>query len=372
MRTHTNTLNRRPRLAVQPLEGRDLMSVTSVALSAGTLQVVADNAPDYIQVRQIANVGGSVVTVKDLTATTNNSWSFNAANVQRIVVKSNGGNDHVDSNAAAPTTVWGGDGNDLIITGAGSDAIFAGAGNDSVHAGAGNDKLYGDSGINRLYGEAGNDSLFAGSRPDFVDGGVGYDYLELFSGQVVAVNGENVKIRVPQDQPQTDGWSCGPNSGSRFLRSYGINVSYSTLRSQVQENNLLSKFHLGTLPTTLRDVVKNYKSDLTLETGANRDHVLQLLAQGKPVIALVAVKKVDIEKFGLKVGTYGLLHYVVLNGFDQATGTIRYVDTTGEAKTWSFAEFSKRSSWVDYFSGVGVPMKETLHALGMRDQTILF
>jgi len=366
MRHHAKT-----RLALQPLEGRDLMSVTSVTLTAGTLQVTADNAADNIEIRQVIHGHGSSVTVSDKTSPTNASWSFNAGSVQRIVVKTNGGNDRVDSTAAKPTTVWGGDGNDLILTGNGSDSLYGGAGNDSVYGGAGNDRIYGDAGVNQLRGESGNDSLFAGSRMDVVDGGVGVDYLELFAGQAVAVGGENVKIRVPQDQPQTDGWSCGPNSGSRLLRSFGIDVSYSTLRSQVQENNLLSKFHLGTLPTTLRNVVKNYKSDVTLETGASRDHVLQLLAQGKPVIALVAIKKVDIQKFGVKVGTYGLLHYVVLNGFDQATGTIRYVDTTGEAKTWSFAEFSKRSSWVDYFTGVGAPMKETLHALGMRNQTIL-
>jgi Ca2+-binding RTX toxin-like protein len=390
-RTTTPKNGLRPML--EALEGREMMSVTAVTLSAGTLHVVADGGNDYVEIRQmIGRTGpGQTVTVRDKTATANNVWAFNASGVQRIVVETNGGNDRVDSNAVAPTQVWGGEGADLIVTGGGKDEIIAGGGNDTVFAGggndtvsghggddllaggAGNDSLYGHGGTNRLLGDSGNDSLFAGSRSDTVDGGVGYDYLDLFAGQHVAVNGESTRIGVPQGQPQTDGWSCGPNSGSRFLRSYGINVSYNTLRSQVQENNAVSKFHLGTLPATLRNVLSNHKSDVSLERGASRDRVLQLLGQGKPVIALVAVKKVDIEKFGIKVGTYGLLHYVVLNGYDQASETIRYVDTDGTAKTWTFSQFSKRSNWVDYFTGIpGNAMQESLRALGMRNQTIIF
>jgi Ca2+-binding RTX toxin-like protein len=395
MRSHKNTTQKhRAHLTLESLESRDLMSVTSVVLSAGTLKVVANNANDNIEIRQGVYGTGTQVTVKDKTMASNNYWSFNAASVQRIVVEMNGGNDRLDSNASKPTSVLAGDGDDVIITGnsadeihggngndlvfagGGNDLVFGEAGNDVLHGGAGNDKLFGGSGVNQLGGEAGNDSLYAGSRADIVDGGTGYDYLDLFAGQGLAVNGESVKISVPQDQAQTDGWSCGPNSGSRYLRSYGINVSYSTLRSQIQENSALSKFHLGTLPTNLRDLLKHYKSDVSLETGAGRDRVLQLLSQGKPVIALVAIKKVDINDpvFGTTIGSYGILHYVLLNGFDQATETIRFVDTDGVAKTWTYAQFSKRSDWAGYFSGVGTGdvMQEALHVLGLRNQTILF
>lgn len=388
MRNPKKAPTNRLRSAVEALEGRDLMSVTAVSLTAGTLTVLANDTRDDVEIRQWALKPNSKLTVKDKIA--NQVWSFDPAKVQRIVVHLNGGHDRLDSNAPDPTQVFGGEGNDRIVTGAGNDQIDAGAGNDTVIAGAGNDVIYGQAGndflsggagndrlfggigTNILLGDAGNDSLFAGSRADVVDGRTGYDTLSLFAGQALAVNGENVTISVPQDQPQTDNWSCGPNSGSRFLRSYGINVSYNTLRSQVQENNLVSKFQLGTLPATLKNVLKNYKSDVKLETGASRDHVLELLAKGKPVIALVAVKKVDIEKFGIKVGTYGLLHYVVLNGFDQATQTIRYVDTDGVAKTWSYSEFTKRSNWVDYFTGTGNVYQETLRGLGMRNKTIIF
>jgi Ca2+-binding RTX toxin-like protein len=364
MRSHKNTTQKhRAHLTLESLESRDLMSVTSVLLSTGTLRVVANSAADNIEIRQVTQTTGSQVTVKDKTMAANNFWSFKADSVKNIVVEMNGGNDKLDSNAAKPTSVFGGDGDDLIITG---------SGNDEIHGGNGRDKLFGGAGVNKLFGEAGNDSLYAGSRADYVDGGTGYDYLELFAGQSLAVGGESVKISVPQDQPQTDGWSCGPNSGSRYLRSYGINVSYNTLRSQIQEDAALSKFHLGTLPTNLRDLLKQYKSNVSLETGAGRDRVLQLLAQGKPVIGLVAVDKIDIEKWGVKVGTYANLHYMVFNGFDQATGTIRFVDTNGATGTWTYDQFSKHSNWGDYFTGTGAAFAETLRVLGMRNQTILF
>lgn len=388
MHTRKTTPTNRLRPAVEALEGRDLMSVTAVALQAGTLTVLANDTRDDVEIRQWALRPNSKLTVKDKIA--NQVWSFDPAKVQRIVVHLNGGHDRLDSNAIAPTQVFGGAGNDRIVTGGGNDQIDGGAGNDTVIAGAGNDLIYGQAGndflsggagndrllggigTNVQVGDAGNDSLFAGSRADVIDGRTGYDTLSLFSGQAVAVNGENVTIDMPQDQPQTDGWSCGPNSGSRFLRSYGIDVSYNTLRSQVQENNLLSKFHLGTLPADLRNLLKSYKSDVSLEKGASRDRVLELLGRGKPVIALIATKKVDIEKFGIKVGTYGLLHYVVLTGFDQATETIRYVDTDGVAKTWTYSQFTKHSNWVDYFTGAGNAMQESLSALGMKNKTIIF
>src|SRR3954466_491916 len=101
MRTHTP--NRRARLALQALEGRDMMSVTSVTLTNGTLQVIADNAADNVEIRQTVGGLGSKLTVTDKTMTANNSWAFNAANVQRIVVKLNGGDDRLDSAATKPT-----------------------------------------------------------------------------------------------------------------------------------------------------------------------------------------------------------------------------------------------------------------------------
>src|SRR5262245_11326244 len=134
------------------------MSVTSVTLGAGTLSVIADGAADDIEIRQqIPKVGtavGTTVKVTDKTAAANNVWSFNASAVQRILVQTNGGNDRVVSNAAAPVRVFAGDGNDQITTGGGGDQIDVGAGNDTVSAGGGNDVVFGQAGDDFLAGGA--------------------------------------------------------------------------------------------------------------------------------------------------------------------------------------------------------------------------
>src|SRR5262245_33638477 len=124
MRSHKNTTQKhKAHLTLESLESRDLMSVTSVALSAGILKVVANSGADNIEIRQVTQTTGSQVTVKDKTMAANNVWSFNAASVQKIVVEMNAGNDRLDSNAAKPTVVWGGDGDDFILTGMSNDEI---------------------------------------------------------------------------------------------------------------------------------------------------------------------------------------------------------------------------------------------------------
>jgi hypothetical protein len=407
------------------------MTVTSVTLSAGTLRVVADSANDNIEITTSSPLvlqGGTAmrtanfvlpagtigpivlfgtVTVKDLTRPTNNTWTFLRSAVQRVEADLGAGDDWFVSKASAPTTVRagagndhvetgagndlvlggdgndtiftnggndvvdGGDGNDLILGGNGNDRLFGSGGNDTLLGGAGNDFLNGGAapGGNLLYGDADNDIIVSVSRDDVVDGGLGQDMLLVTAGTWVVRNGENVRISVPTDQPQTDGWSCGPNSGSRWLRAYGIDASYAAVRSATSENSLVSRYHLGTLPGRLQEVLRRWKSDVSLETASSLQRVLDLLGSGRPVIALVATEKKSLGIFG----SYGLLHYVVLNGFDLATQTIKYVDTNGVQKSWTFAEFDYHWKWFDHFTGVvGESLQAGLEALGLRKRTILY
>jgi hypothetical protein len=429
---------RRTSLQVEALEKREVMSVTSVTLNAGTLRVMCDAADDNVEIRQfdltralpmsaaaapaapagVAQLARPVVTtglrlflsnitVKDLTRPTNNTWTFNAADVQRIEAHTGAGNDRFVSNTNVPTTVWTGDGSDYVVAGDAADLVYLGAGNDTVYAngknevvqcGSGNDLVSGGSGINTFYGGAGSDSFFGGSgtnilfggtspagsllyggsgtntiysssRNDVVDGGKGHTSAYVLAGTWVVRNCQSVTITVPTDQPQTDGWSCGPNSGSRLLRAYGIDASYADVRSRTSENSLISRYHLGTLPDTLRDVLKHWKSDISLKTESNLQFVLDLLGSGRPVIALVGVAKKSLS-IG---GSYGVLHYVLLNGFDLASQTIQYVDTNGVQKSWSFSDFDYHWKWFDYFSGIlGKSAEGGLYALGLRKRTILY
>ncbi|MEM7807225.1 MAG: calcium-binding protein [Planctomycetota bacterium] len=106
------------------------------------------------------------------------------------------GDDVIDmSDATTPMTLFGGTGNDVLLTGAGddfvdggtgddtlrtglgSDTLAGGAGNDSLEAGEGTDRLYGLSGNDTLLGQGGRDSLRAGTGNDLLEGGDDNDLL---------------------------------------------------------------------------------------------------------------------------------------------------------------------------------------------------
>jgi hypothetical protein len=393
----TTTRRTRPKkasLRVEALEQRDLMAVTAATLTNGVLRVTCDAGHDQVEIREttsgpiilLANPGagpsvlsGNVITVKDTTFSPDKTFTFNRSEVQKIEVDMGGGGGTLVSDASVPTLVQIGDGgltsvetgpaNDTIIGGAGNDTIMGGPGDDFINGGegrnvmfgqAGNDTIIGGSGNSFLLGGADNDTLRSVNRNDVLDGGDGFDRLSLLAGPPSTVlHGEDVTIAVDSTQPQTDGFSCGPNSGSRFLRSYGIDVSYNTLRRVVKSESLLFRFHLGTRPSVLRKVLRKFKSDVDMDTNASLQNVLDFLRSGKPVIALVAPSK-------------RTLHYVVLNGFDLDSQTIKLVDTNGAKRSLTFKEFDHQWKWENQFTGfVGRLMRVGLKVLGLRSRTFL-
>ncbi len=74
-------------------------------------------------------------------------------------------------------TVYGGSGDDVIMTNIGDDFIKGGQGNDYLWGGSGNDHLMGTAGGDQLWGGAGDDSLHGGTGSDYLNGGVGNDTL---------------------------------------------------------------------------------------------------------------------------------------------------------------------------------------------------
>jgi hypothetical protein len=394
--TRTNTRRpARPRTfapRVEALEQRDLLAITAATLTGGVLHVTTDNANNNVEIREttpiiilLASPGGgavpssSVITVKDLTRPTDTPHTFNRSDVQRIEVDLGAGDDHLVCDATAPLIVRAGAGNDFIETGPGDATIFCGDGDDTVHAGDGNNVVLGEAGAdvlvggngkdvlnggdsvssNQLFGKGGDDTLFSSSRNDVVDGGDGRDTFFIVAGTASVQNGENVTIAVDGTQPQTDGFSCGPNSGSRLLRSYGFDVSYNTLRRKVRAESFLFRMHLGTRPIVLNKVMRGFKSDFSLHTEATLDAVLDRLGSGNPVIPLIAPSKRN-------------LHYVVLNGFDLDNQTLQFVGTNGFTKTVSFAEFNHQWNWTNLFTGiVGRLERVVLKAAGLRNRTFL-
>ena len=93
-----------------------------------------------------------------------------------------------------------------------------------------------------------------------------------------------------------------------------------------------------------------------VEIKSSLDNVLKLLAQGKPVIALIE----DGGSFHL--------HYVALQGFDRGKKQIFFTDTNGERVSKSFKEFEEVWDWKFGILSWG---NGALSAVGIHGRTII-
>jgi Ca2+-binding RTX toxin-like protein len=283
------------------------------------------------------------------------------------------GNDKL-SGEAGDDTGTGGLGDDQVFGGGGADVLDGGGNSDTVGGGPQNDQVLGGPGTDTVTGDDGDDTVDGGGGKDTMDGAAGTDRLFADQGNESLKNGEHVEITVPGGSPQNDSWSCGPNSAARLLRSYGINVTYATLKAQAQNSNLLSQYGLGTPPPNLRNVMKAHKGDTQLASGASFQSVLDRLGEGRPVIALLGWGEVDIPvppehpfDFDLFDTAPDTLHYVCLTGFDAPSQTVFYTDTDGTAKSMSYAAFQQKWNW----PGDGIPLA-ALEAVGVKKRTMIW
>jgi len=74
-------------------------------------------------------------------------------------------------------TFWGGRGNDVLVGCNGKDLMFGGTENDFMNGGGGDDELHGEDGRDQLIGGLGNDLLDGGPDNDFLRGDAGNDVL---------------------------------------------------------------------------------------------------------------------------------------------------------------------------------------------------
>jgi uncharacterized protein YvpB len=227
----------------------------------------------------------------------------------------------------------------------------------------------------RVDGAGGNDLLIGSGRfPMTIAGGGGTDAARVTAGLSRVSGCESVQVtNVPTDQPQNDDWSCGPNSVSRYLRAYGIDASYSQVRSYTRQQGIISDYGLGTTPGTLLRVMRHWKPDAQRVDDTDTARMIELLRQGKPVVALVSMERVPVTVAGVTVGHYGKLHYVVLTGYDAATDRFSYTDTNGGRKTWTRAEFEDKWDWHGHFTGTaGQAAQAGLWTLGLRNRTLFY
>ena len=149
------------------------------------------------------------------------------------------------------------------------------------------------------------------------------------------------RLILPAVAPQSDRWSCGPNSATRLLQFYGHAVNYSQLK-QVTAKKLLfvatirgQEISTGTPPRVLQSVISVWEKDHTkLKQNAQLPDLLQVLAQNKPAIALVRVGNISLGKL-----TIPALHWITVTGFDPQSELIFYTDTNSQNYQISYAEF---------------------------------
>jgi VCBS repeat-containing protein len=76
-------------------------------------------------------------------------------------------------------TLIGDDGDDILAGGIGDDDLQGGDGNDTLYGGSGNDTLNGGSGDDVIDGGSGDDTIVFDAADSSVDGGLGYDTLQV-------------------------------------------------------------------------------------------------------------------------------------------------------------------------------------------------
>ncbi|MGH6614979.1 beta strand repeat-containing protein [Sphingomonas sp.] len=160
-------------LHVQSPLGADFSSITLTGierLTAGTLSLRADQL-----------MGLSEIDSLNLTLTTGGTVSLAGIAVYGdTILLANATNifDLTGTVGVSHHRVYGGDGNDTIISGETFDSFFGGGGNDVLIAGGSlSDGLTGDAGNDQLWGGAADDYLDGGDDNDLLHGGLGNDRL---------------------------------------------------------------------------------------------------------------------------------------------------------------------------------------------------
>lgn len=157
---------RRRRLGFLPLERRDLLASLT---DGGELRVPGTNLADVITVAVVSD---------QIRVTVNGAVeSYAIRTVTRVEVDAGLGNDQVTVNAGlVPTSVLGGDGNDVVTGGLANDTLNGGPGIDTINGGGGDDRIVGGTGRDVLFGGGGDDWIESrDGEPDTVNGGAGYD-----------------------------------------------------------------------------------------------------------------------------------------------------------------------------------------------------
>ncbi len=374
MAANRNLANRfRPTL--DALESRDLMSVTSVVLSAGVLKVTLNNGNDNVRIADhflvasnstaaakasvvsttgtsttslamlnntgaIDSVFAGTVTVTDLTRP-NATWTFSRAAVHSIEVdnhNSYGDNNTIISTSSLPTTVdlRNSKGTNWVQTGAGNDRVYGSDGNDRILLGDGDDYAEGGLGNDIINGGRGSDVLLGGGGSDTL-----VDNLSSTDANLLYGDADNDIIFSASKNDVIDG-GAGFDTASVKIDTYILRNVESTQIIDVPLGHAVTNVHATFLQAANRylesyglptigqvdggnqagwtssnelDLVRQVKPDAQLLTGVHRETMATVLLTGRPVIS----------RFNQE--------WVVYNGYNSATKMFSFVSMDGHQYT---------------------------------------
>ncbi|MGR3794716.1 Hint domain-containing protein [Vannielia sp. SX4] len=145
-------------------------------------------------------------------------------------IEGGAGNDKIDA-GFDDDTVLGGDGDDIIVGGEGNDYLDGGAGNDIIYGGLnpvfpdalnipddagdlrpdnGDDVIHGGAGNDTIYGQDDDDLIYGDEGDDYIDGGVDDDEIYGGTGNDTIIGGQGVDKLYGDDDRDT---FLGGNAG---------------------------------------------------------------------------------------------------------------------------------------------------------------
>jgi phospholipase C len=131
------------------------------SVGKNVLVVLGTEGNDHIQINTTGN--GSQIEVR--IASTHFDQTFPLAQISRIQVFGQAGNDHIEiaPSVTLPAMIFAGDGNDHIETGAGNTVVVGGQGNNHIEGGAGFNLLIGGTGNTHIEENGGQAIEIAGT-----------------------------------------------------------------------------------------------------------------------------------------------------------------------------------------------------------------
>ncbi len=167
--------------------------------------------------------GGSGGDSLEITAKISRNLNVSVFAVESVTVEGSAQGDRIEASLLdANIFVYGGFGNDTLITGSGDDTLIGGAGNDLLLSNAGNDFVRGEEQNRLVANPISDDTLFAGAGNDFVFGGQGLDSMH-------AESGNDTIIATSVDQLLSNPNSAGDGNDllALYMQSPELTLKYS-------------------------------------------------------------------------------------------------------------------------------------------------